>query len=431
MASKPIPDPKQPNSVIDIPVTIDLKSYFNEADAEVDQEFKGEETPCEGLRYRYLFKRSPFDISGIGNKINLSFVGEYQIDLGYCAKCIMDNCIFPVVKGRCGIGEPMRKIKIGYSSSISLLSNYKLKSVTTLSQLIPIDRCKLTVLNLDATDKLIGYIRPPLTDLGKMVDQKIDSFDLKLKVNSFWKQLSTEMPLGSYGYLSLNPKSIGVGPLNMTGSDLDFSMALLAKPVIRTKSKPTPPISLPSLTAYNAGNGFRVILDLFISYDTLSKYVGAEVNGTVMKVNKRTFVINKVEIEGLGNEKIVVKVDFGGTRQGIMYLVGTPAYQSLTSQFTIPDLTFDVKTKSLLFKMARWLFNDKISNAIKEGVKYDFTPLIESSRLDLQKELNHDFGGGVSSKGHVSDLNLQEIFPAKDNIILRVLSEGSLKIEMK
>jgi hypothetical protein len=431
MESKTIPAPKQPNSIIDIPVSMDLKTYFQQAEAAVDLEFKGKETPCEGLRYEYLFKRSPFDISGSGNKINLAFTGKYRIDLDYCAKCAFDHCMVPVISGSCGIGEPLRKIKIGYAANISVLPDYKLKSVTTLTTLEPVDRCNLTVLNYDATEQLIGFVKPPLTDLGKEVDKKIGAIDIKPQVKELWKQISGEIALGSYGFLSLNPKTIGIGPLNMTGSRLDFSLALSAKPVLRTESTPPPTSNLPNLTAYTPGNGFRVCLDLFVSYDSLSKYIGAAVNGTVIKLKSKKFIIKKVDIYGIGNEKIVIKVAFGGTRKGVMYMVGTPSYQSLTNEFSIPDLAFDVKTKSLIFKMARWLFNDKISTAIREGVKYNFTPMIEDSRISLQKQLNHDFGSGITSKGTVNDLILQEIYPAKDHVILRVLSEGSLRVDLK
>jgi hypothetical protein len=431
MPAKIIPDPKQPTSVIDIPVSIDLNRYFREAEASVDTLFTGKEAPCEGLRYSYLFRRYPFNITGNGNQIDLSFEGQYQIDLVYCAKCMFDRCIVPLVGGSCGLNEPRRKMNIAYSSTIALLPDYRLKSTTALTKLEPVNRCNLTVFNFDATDKLIGYVKPELTDLGKMVDKQMDSLNLKAEVKSFWNEISGEIPLGSYGFLSLNPKSLGVGSLNMKGSMLDFNLALSVKPVLRTKSKPMAPVALPNLSAYTPGTGFNVLLDLYISYDSLSKYVGQEVNGVVIKMKNKKVIIKNVDIQGLGNEKIVIKVDFAGTRKGIMYMVGTPSYQSITGDFTIPDLAFDIKTKSVLFKMARWLFNDKLTNAVKEGIRYNFNPMLEQSRIDLQKELNHDFGGGVKSTGQVTDLVLQEIYPAQNNVILRVLSKGTYKVKMQ
>jgi len=431
MVAKNIPEPKQPGSVIDIPVSINLNRYFRQAEALVDTLFTGKETPCEGLRYSYIFRRYPFNISGSGNKIDLAFDGQYQIDLVYCAKCMFDKCIVPLVGGSCGLNEPRRKMSIGFTSTIALLPNYRLKSITSLTKLEPINRCNLTVFNFDATDKLIGYIKQPLANLGQMVDKQMDSFNLKAEVKSFWNEISGEIPLGTYGFLSLNPKSLGVGTLNMNGSMLDFNLALSVKPVLRTKSNPSVPITLPNLSAYTPGTGFNVLLDLYISYDSLSKYVGQEVNGSIIKLKNKKVIIQNVNIQGLGNEKIVIKVDFAGTRKGVMYMIGTPAYQSITGEFTIPDLAFDIKTKSLIFKMARWLFNDKLTNAVKEGIRYNFTPMLEQSRIDLQKELNHDFGGGVKSTGQVTDLVLQEIYPAQNNVILRVLSKGSYKVKMQ
>src|ERR1700744_2588564 len=72
-----IPKLEQPVSVVDVPVTADLKSYFVQAENSVPTKFTDSQQPCQGLRYAYTFTRAPFTISGSNNVANLSFMGAY------------------------------------------------------------------------------------------------------------------------------------------------------------------------------------------------------------------------------------------------------------------------------------------------------------------------------------------------------------------
>lgn len=423
-----IPRPEQIPSDIDIPISIELKNYFRQAENAVSYEYTGKEQPCEGIRYEYYFKRSPFNITGEGNKINLNFQGDYKIDLSYCAKCAFGQCIVPKVSASCGYGEPLRKIKIGYTSSFGMLPDYRLQSVTKLTTVEPLDRCKMTVFNLDATDRLISYVKPPLNTLGAEVDKKVGAYELKPTILDLWNTINEEIRFGSFGFMNLNPKSVRLSEFNLKGSLLEFSLALTANPIIRTKSMPSPIVPLPNLQPYKSGRGFNINLDLFVSYDTLSRYLTEAILGKEIMLKKKKIILQKIEVYGIGNQKLVIGVSFGGRRKGILYLVGTPEYVPETKMLSFPDLKFDVKTKNLLFKTAKWLFNEKITNAIRTGSKYDLAPDLVNVKTLFQKELNRTFDATISSKGEVDELNVTEIYPTKDNLMLRAVSKGNMRI---
>jgi hypothetical protein len=428
MSDIDIPRPQQLPSDIDIPISIELKNYFKQAENSVSYEYTGKAQPCEGIRYEYYFKRSPFNIVGEGNKINLNFQGDYKIDLSYCAKCAFDQCIVPKISVSCGYGEPLRKIKIGYTSTFSMFSDYKIQSVTKLTTLEPIDRCKMTVFNLDATDRLISYIKAPLNELGAEVDKKVSAYDLKPTILDLWKTINEEIRFGSFGFMNLNPKSVRLSEFNIKGTILEFSLALTANPVLRTKSTQTPEIPLPNLQTYTPGKGFNINLDLFVSYDTLSKYLTDAIKGKELMLKKKKIILQSVEVYGIGNQKIVIGLSFGGRRKGILYLVGTPEYVPESKTLSFPDLKFDVKTKNLIFKSAKWLFNDKITAAIRTGSKYDLSTDLNDVKIMFQKELNKKLDESISSSGEVEDLNVMEIYPTKESLMLRAVSKGNLKI---
>src|ERR1700758_5002413 len=72
-SSVDVPKIEQPVSNVDIPVTVDLKTYFVQAENSVPTKYTDNQQPCEGLRYQYVFTRTPFNITGSNNVVNLSF----------------------------------------------------------------------------------------------------------------------------------------------------------------------------------------------------------------------------------------------------------------------------------------------------------------------------------------------------------------------
>src|SRR6185312_1045340 len=180
IATADIPRIEQPVSNVEVPVTVDLKSYFVQAENSVPTKYTDNKQPCEGLRYQYTFTRTPFTITGRNNVVNLSFVGAYGFSASYCAKCADvlgsgPSPVVPVVSGQCGWGdESPRHMQISYQSTINITPDYHLKSKTILHPAPKaLDRCNVFMGNIDVTDRLVSYLSGPLNDLGKMVDAKI------------------------------------------------------------------------------------------------------------------------------------------------------------------------------------------------------------------------------------------------------------------
>ena len=142
-----IPKLIQPISNIDVPVTVNLKSYIVQAENSVPVKYSDNQQPCQGLRYFYTFTRTPFAITGKNNVVNLKFVGSYGFTASYCAKCTDlfgsgPQCVIPVVSAQCGMGdEPPRRMEISYQSTITIMPDYHLRSKTILYPApLPIDR---------------------------------------------------------------------------------------------------------------------------------------------------------------------------------------------------------------------------------------------------------------------------------------------------
>jgi len=430
-----IPKIVQPVSNIEVPVTVDLKSYITEAENSVPVKYSDNQQPCQGLRYNYIFTRTPFTITGSNNVVNLSFTGSYGFNASYCAKCTSllggSQCIVPVVSAQCGMGnEPPRRIVISYQSTINVMPDYRLNSKTILYPAPnPIDRCNVFMGNIDVTNRLIQYLSGPLNDLGKVVDAKIATYDIRPMVQQLWTSLTAETKLGDVGYININPMAVRLSSFNLTGSLLNFSVGLSARPVVTVASNPQPPKPLPNLSAYVPANGFNVYLDLLENYDHLSRIVNQQVAGQHADIAGKQFVVDSTRVFGIG-KKIVMQVDFSGSETGRIYLVATPTYDAATHELSFPDLNFDLQTKAWMLKAAKWMFNGQVTEMIRRRATYNFSKFIADNKTRIQSQLSRDLGNNISSEVSIQNLDIQAIYPTSQKLIIRTLSTGQVKVKV-
>ncbi|MBV8388206.1 MAG: DUF4403 family protein, partial [Mucilaginibacter sp.] len=129
-------------------------------------------------------------------------------------------------------------------------------------------------------------------------------------------------------------------------------------------------------------------------------------------------------------KQIVMQIDFKGSSTGTIYLVGTPTYDPATHQLSFPDLTFDLQTKAWMLKAAKWMFNAKITDMIRQRATYNFTGFIADSKKRIQTEMSRDMGNGVHTDVNIRDLDIQAIYPTEEKLIVRTLSNGQIKVKV-
>jgi len=431
-----IPVIVQPVSNIEVPVTVDLKNYFVQAENSVPNRYADNQQPCEGLRYSYVFTRTPFNITGANNVFKLKFMGNYGFIASYCSKCTTifgstPSCLHPTPAAQCGMGdEPPRRMEIAYQSTLTVMPDFSLRSKTILYPAPkPIDRCNVFMGNIDVTDRLIQYITAPLNDLGKQVDAKIAAYNIKPMVEQVWNNLASETKIGDVGYLNINPQALRLSNFNLSGSLLNFSIGLSAKPVASTVSNPSPLKPLPNLTTYVPANGFNIYLDLVENYDHLNTMVKQQVAGMSIPVAGKTFTVDDVRIYGIGT-KIAMQIDFKGSNTGTLYMVGTPTYDPVTHVLSFPDLSFDLQTRAWMLKAANWMFNGKITDMVRQKATYNFTTYLTENKAKLQTQLSRDMGNGIHSDVSIKELNIEAVYPTPDKLIIRTLSNGQIKVKV-
>jgi hypothetical protein len=94
------------------------------------------------------------------------------------------------------------------------------------------------------------------------------------------------------------------------------------------------------------------------------------------------------------------------------------------------NLDFDIQTKSVLLKTAKWMFNKKILEEVEKNTVFELKDLLNESKSNIVSAINTEITKGVKMSGAVNKISIKEIYLDKGNLLLRSEVKGILKIKI-
>ena len=430
------PPIKQAASSLNIPVEIEMKSYLKMTEEALPKKFIDSIYQCEGVSLSYIFIREPIDFKFKNSSIDYEVDGKFELKLNYCPKCheLWDkngSCTIPRVYVSCGSGnEAMRRVKVAYTTNISLGENYKFKSTTELKKFNVLDPCKITLFKYDVTPEVEKEVTKQLVALEDDIDKQIEALDVKSSLKDVWSELQKGLPISTYGFLYMQPKSIGMSELQFKNNKVFLDLHLAVYPFVSTEEQKEKITALPALEKFSGKSGFNLNLDIRASYDSLSAFVGKEFVGQEFDFKRKKIFVTGIKISGAQDQKLVFKMDFDGSKKGTIYLTGIPVLDIISQKISMKDLDFDLETKSVLLKTAKWMFNKKILEELEKNTVFELKDLLNESKSNIVSAINTEITKGVKMSGSVNQISLQEIYLDKENMLLRSEVTGTLKIKI-
>ena len=68
---------------------------------------------------------------------------------------------------------------------------------------------------------------------------------------------------------------------------------------------------------------------------------------------------------------------------------------------------------------SEWLFSRRIINEISKYTRFDLNSYIDSAKLSINQQLNHEWIKGISSFGQINDIQLIGIYPLGQSLVIR------------
>ena len=146
---------------------------------------------------------------------------------------------------------------------------------------------------------------------------------------------------------------------------------------------------------------------------------------------KKTFIINDCKLYGTGNEKLIIRVNFSGTDDGVVYFIGKPVYNQDTHVIEIKGIDLDIKSKNALLKAADLLFSKRITNEISKYARFDLSSYIDTAKVSINQQLNQEWMKGIRSYGKINDIKLIGIYPLSQYLVIRSNCTGDLSVKVE
>lgn len=429
-----------PVSEINIPIRINLRPFYGMAERQVDTMFTSPNYPNEWVqngcdtRYKYTFRRSPFQLKAGGNKFNLGFTGYYRI-IGSTRVCVAGAALSSWTSPcRCGFDEPERRVNVSFTSTFGVQPDYKVRLNITRDEPKALDKCEVCFWGQDITNQVLKGLKTELDTARAAMMRSYGTVNLRPQFQQVWNQLSKVYNIYNKGWLQINPERLQINNLYAQNDSLYLNLGLMARPVVSFEKPVEQLREIPDMAGNSRLQGFSVFLDATLNYDSLSTLmnqhlVGQSYNFKKGPVNKK-FVIRQCRLSGMGNEKLIIRVDFGGSNEGTIYLTGKPTYDASRHLLEIKDIDFDIRSRNALLSTAEWMFNKRIIHEIEKQSRFDLTAFIDSAKVNLDQQLNQEWVKGISCEGAINDIQLIGIYPMGQSLVIRSNCSGRLSVKV-
>lgn len=429
-----------PESQIDIPIQISLKPIFNLAEGNVDKEFTSPNYPdgwvqadC-ATRFKYHFRRSPLRMSMQGNTMDLSFTGLYQI-VGSTRLCSGTTVLSPWSPAcKCGFDEPERRVDIGFKSKFALLPNYLLQTVITRTEPVAKDKCEVCFWGQDVTKDVIEGLTTELETSRKVMQDSFGLYNLRPYMQQAWNMLSETYNIPGIGYFSLHPKKLRMQNITAKNDLLNINIGISATPVVTFQKEVGRISPVPNLAPSANPGGFSIYLEAALQYDSLSRVVNGYMAGKKFDLSEGLFakhiIVKEVTVASNNEGRMLIKVDFTGSFNGTAFFTGNPVYNAATKTIEVRDLDYDLQTKNVLLKTAKWLFSGKIESELKKNTAINLTSYFETAQKSLNAYLNKEWTKGIKGVGTIKELKVISVQPLPQHILIKTACAGALSVQV-
>ncbi len=359
----------------------------------------------------------------------ITFSGNYQI-AGSKTVCAFGKQMSPWITGTCGFGsEPMRRVQISINSLLEFQPNYTLKTTTLPEKIAAMDKCTVTFFNSDVTQEVIDSIGASVAAFGNSLDQKIAGLSFSATLQVLAEKVGKKIPLNNYGYIKLNPSSIRAGRVNFSRDTLHFTLGVSCFPELSSDSTNASITSfLPPLTSTELVPGFQIHTNAVYDYASLDTILNRSFRNMSFDLGGRNVLLKNIEVSGLENNQVELRIDFDGDKRGTIYLTGTPILDVASQVITIPDLDYSLKSRDLILNVAKTLFNKRILNTLRENGTLRINDIYLKNKPRIDSAFSRPVTANIGTAGKTSGFRVTGLVVKKDNLLLQTSVSGDLSV---
>jgi hypothetical protein len=273
-----------------------------------------------------------------------------------------------------------------------------------------------------------------LDSYSREIDKAIaGSFDLRKYAEKGWQIMFEPFKIpGNYNaWLTMTPYSVSLLPVKGSKGFIRFHTAvtsdvecLLDKQPMSGKVSALPTIQPQEMDA----DTFRINLLTDIPYPTIERMTLEEVRDSVYTFGSRHLRFDSFHIYG-ANGLMAIQADVKGSINGTICLTGTPEFNAADTTLRVKNLKFDLKTKNVMVKSAKWLMNGKIERTLTKAIAIPFNTNVREIEDQLSAYLKrYQLGYGFEINGKLANMTVSELILTPESVKANIVFSGSLSI---
>ena len=273
-----------------------------------------------------------------------------------------------------------------------------------------------------------------LGSYSQKIDQTIaSSFDFRKYAEKGWKMMfePLKIPGGYNAWLTSTPYSVSLLPIRGVNGNIRFGLMIQADVECQLDNQPQTgkASTLPVMQSLEQpSDTFRINLLTDVPYPTIERLTFEEVRDSSYAFGSKHLTFESMHIYG-SNGQLAVETKVKGSIKGTMYLTGTPYFNAVDTTLRVKNLKFDLKTKNLWLKSAKWMFNGKVERTITKAIAIPFNSNIREIEKHLTSYLNHrQLGYGFELNGKLTKITVSDLTLTPQSVKANLVFSGKMSI---
>jgi len=425
-----------PPSTLGALVTYHLGAAVDSLEAAVPLAFGDieERHPIAGrtrASFGYTAKREPFRIRVDSTTVTLGTEIEYQGRVWYRPP------LSPELSVGCGVGDaPRPRLRAALVSTFHLTPQWELRTETHVVGVVPFsdaprDRCRMSVLRLDVTDRVMEAAQRSLEGRVVKFDDAVTRWPVRRKFVRLWSLLQRPIRLTDGVYLQIDPYSAQLGAITAEGDTIRAPLRILASPRIVTgvqhnAIRPLPPLG----TSRGPASEARVVIEGSFTYPAATALLRRSLVGRGVVQQGRRLRIKDLELTGIGGGRVALGVTVAGSVRGRLYFTGTPSLDSVTRQISVPDLDYDVGTARLLVEGFAFLRGMDIRDFLRERARLPDSSSVGRLRRLAETGIHRRLASGVRLSGTIHDARGVAVRASTKELRMIAVADAEFRIDI-
>ncbi|MCK9411546.1 MAG: DUF4403 family protein [Prolixibacteraceae bacterium] len=334
------------------------------------------------------------------------------------------------------IVEATGEINLKFKTKLLVNSDWSIKTITSSDDYEWTKKPTLKIggITIPVTPIVSILLKVNLDSYSKKIDETIvGSLNFKQYAENGWQMMFEPMKIpGNYNaWLSMTPASISLLPIKGSNGHIRFGAKVKAD--IECMLDKLPPVGkvtpLPNLHAFESpSDTFRINLLTDIPYPSIERITLEELRDSVYTFGDKRLKFESLRVYG-SNGLLTVETKVKGSIKGTIYLTGTPYFHPADTTLRIKNLKFDLKTRNVWMKSAKWLFNGKMERTLTEAIAIPFKSNVREIENNLQGYLNHrKLGYGFELNSLLTGISVSDLILTPESVKANLLFSGKLSL---